>query len=31
MLTRLASAGFDAGLLDQHRSQLRPQPGMWSR
>jgi Flp pilus assembly CpaF family ATPase len=31
MLSRLTAAGFDAGLLDQHRSQLRWQPGMWSR
>jgi Flp pilus assembly CpaF family ATPase len=31
MLSRLTAAGFDAGLLDQHRSQLRWQPGLWSR
>jgi Flp pilus assembly CpaF family ATPase len=31
MLSRLNAAGFDAGLLDQHRSQLRWQPGMWPR
>jgi Flp pilus assembly CpaF family ATPase len=30
MLSRLAAAGFDAGLLDQHRSQLRQPQGMWS-
>jgi len=28
MLSRLASAGFDLSLLDQHRSQHQP-PGMW--
>jgi Flp pilus assembly CpaF family ATPase len=31
MLSRLTGAGFDAGLLDQHRSQSRWQPGTWSR
>jgi len=31
MLSRLSAAGFDAGLLDQHRSQPRWQPGTWSR
>jgi Flp pilus assembly CpaF family ATPase len=31
MLSRLTGAGFDAGLLDQHRSQPRWQPGTWSR
>ena len=31
LLSRLTGAGFDAGLLDQHRSQLRAQPGTWTR
>jgi hypothetical protein len=41
MLSRLADAGFDLSLLDQHRSQQtqvtrqpvpqHPQPGMWRR
>ncbi|HTA07949.1 MAG TPA: CpaF/VirB11 family protein [Streptosporangiaceae bacterium] len=32
LLSRLIAAGFDAGLLDQHRAQLRAQPGTtWSR
>ena len=31
LLRRLTAAGFDAGLLDQHGSQLRAQPGTWSR
>jgi hypothetical protein len=31
LLSRLTAAGFDAGLLEQHRSPLRAQPGTWTR
>jgi Flp pilus assembly CpaF family ATPase len=31
LLSRLTAGGFDAGLLDQHRSPLYGPPGTWSR